>query len=126
MDIRRGQVWWWKCPESSRPHIEQGTRPVVIVSNDTCNSRSPVVSVVPMTTSVKKPYPQQVPVIFSRSVSIALADQITSIPVSELRTFICTLADFQMEQIDNAIAVQLGLVLDHSAKKQQVSDNGSC
>ena len=110
MDIRRGQVWWWDCPEHDRNHLEQGMRPVVVVSNDTCNTYSQVISVVPFTTSVKKPYPQQVPVIFNKSVSIAIADQITSIPAGELISFVCTLADFQMEQIDKAIAVQLGLV----------------
>ena len=122
MDIRRGQVWWWNCPQHNRLHIEQGDRPVVIVSNDVCNSASPVVSVIPFTTSVKKPYPQQVPLIFNRSVSIAMADQLTSIPVSELGSPICTLAEFQMEQVDKAIAIQLGLV----PVSTKVSENGSC
>lgn len=110
MEIRRGQVWWWNCPAHSRSHIQSGTRPVVIVSNDICNGLSPVVTVVPLTTSVKKPYPQQVPVVFLDRVSIALADQLTSIPVSELGKQVCTLCDFQMDQIDKAIAIQLGLV----------------
>lgn len=124
MDIRRGQVWWWNCPEHNREHIEKGTRPVVVVSNDTCNTYSPVVTVVPFTTSIKRPYPQQVPVIFNGSVSVAIADQLTSIPVSELERFVCTLQDFQMEQVDKAIAVQLGFIAP--TKKPQVSDSGSC
>lgn len=119
MDIKRGQVWWWNCPEHDRDHIEQGIRPVIIVSNDTCNTYSPVVTVIPCTTSVKKPYPQQVPVIFNKSVSIALADQITCIPVGELSRQIGTLADFQMEQVDKAIAVQLGFVCIPSAGKNE-------
>lgn len=110
MDIRRGQVWWWKCPEHNRSHIQEGARPVVIVSNDTCNAMSPVVTVVPCTTAVKRPYPQQVPLVIDRNVSIAIADQITSIPVGELDRYICTLADFQLEQVDRAISVQLGFV----------------
>ena len=118
MDIRRGQVWWWNCPDHDRAHIEQGMRPAVVVSNDVCNSASPVVTIVPFTTSVKKPYPQQVPTIFNKSVSIAIADQITSIPAGELDRFICTLADFQMEQIDRAIAVQLGFVPVSSRKTE--------
>lgn len=110
MDIRRGQVWWWNCPDHNRKHIQEGTRPVVIVSNDTCNQASEVITVIPLTTSIKRPYPQQVPVIFDGGVSVALADQITSIPVSELHRYICDLRDFQMDQIENAIAIQLGLV----------------
>lgn len=110
MDIRRGQVWWWTCPHHSRSHIQQGTRPVVIVSNDVCNQASAVVTVVPLTTSVKRPFPQQVPVIHDGGVSIALADQLTSIPVAELDRYLCTLREFQMDQIEKAIAIQLGLI----------------
>ena len=110
MDIRRGQVWWWSCPAHNRKHLQEGRRPVVVVSNNTCNKVSPVVTVVPLTTSVKRPYPQQVPIVVNHSVSIAIADQITSVPVGELDSFVCTLYNFQMEQIDKAIQVQLGLV----------------
>jgi mRNA interferase MazF len=110
-NIRRGQVWWWNCPKHNREHIHEGDRPVVIISNDICNAASPVVAVVPFTTVVKKPYPQQVPLIFDKRVSIAIVDQLTSIPKSELDRLICTLADFQMEQVDKAIACHLGLAL---------------
>ena len=110
MDIRRGQVWWWDCATHNRKHIQEGMRPVVIVSNDTCNVASPVVTVVPLTTSVKRPYPQQVPIVVNDGISIAIADQLTSIPVSELKKYICTLRDFQMDQIDRAMAIQLGLI----------------
>ena len=110
MEIRRGQVWWWNCPEHSRQHIQQGTRPVVVVSNDACNEASGVVTVVPFTSRVKKPYPQQAPVVLPDGVSIALADQITCVPVDELIRPICELRDFQMETVDRAIAIQLGLV----------------
>ena len=103
-------MWWWRCPPHTRRHIQSGTRPVVVVSNDTCNEASEVVTVVPFTTQVKRPYPQQVPVIFEGAVSIALADQITSVPISELHEYSGELRDFQMDQIDRAIAVQLGFV----------------
>lgn len=113
MNVRRGQVWWWNGPDHDRPHIQTGGRPVVIVSNDVCNEMSPVVTVVPFTSRVKHPYPQHAPVIFNHRVSIALADQITSIPQSELSELVCDLCDFQMEQVDRAIAVQLGLIPTH-------------
>lgn len=125
MDIRRGQVWWWDCPAHNRKHIQEGRRPVVIVSNDVCNKASPVVTVVPMTTSVKRPYPQQVPVVMQEHISIAIADQITSVAVGELDNYVCTLCDFQMEQIDRAIAVQLGLTLSSPAHCPVV-EHGSC
>lgn len=110
MDIKRGSVWWWNCPSHDRQHIQEGNRPVVVVSNDVCNQVSRVVTVVPLTHSVKRPYPQQVPIIFDEEVSIALADQVTSIPVGELGSYMGRLRNFQMEQIDRALKVQLGLV----------------
>lgn len=110
MAIRRGQVWWWKCPAHAREHLQEGVRPVVIVSNDACNAASPVITVVPLTSRVKNPYPQQACVILNDRICVALTDQITSIPVSELDTYMCTLREFQLDQVDTAIAVQLGFV----------------
>lgn len=120
MEIRRGSVWWWNCPIHSRLHIQEGTRPVVVVSNDECNKSSGVVTVVPFTTRVKRPYPQQVPLVLNGGISIAIADQITSIPVGELERYVCDLHDFQMEQVDKAIAIQVGLQpITSSLKKNE-------
>lgn len=110
MEIRRGQVWWWNCPSHNRTHIQEGTRPVVIVSNDDCNKFSDVFTIVPLSTKIKRPYPQQVPIVFNEGVSMALADQITTIPIEELHRYVCDLPQFQMDQIDTAIAIQLGFV----------------
>lgn len=110
MEIRRGSIYWWNCPEHNRRHIQEGVRPVVVVSNDTCNEASGVVTIVPFSTKAKKAYPQQVPVIFDESVSIALCDQITSVPKDELQRWMCDLHTYQMDQIDVAVAIQLGLV----------------
>lgn len=110
MEIRRGSVYWWNCPEHNREHIQEGVRPVVVVSNDKCNEFSRVVTVVPFTSRVKRPYPQQVAVVMPDGVSIALCDQVTSVPVGELHRHICDLCDYQMDQIDTALAVQLGFV----------------
>mgnify|MGYP003294416521 CR=1 FL=1 len=81
-----------------------------MVSNDQCNESSGVVTVVPFSSRVKRPYPQQVPVVFSDGVSIALCDQLTSVPVEELQRYVCDLHSYQMDQIDVAIAIQLGFV----------------
>lgn len=110
MNIRRGSVYWWNCPEHNRPHIQEGVRPVVVVSNDECNQFSGVVTVVPLSTKVKRPYSQQVAVVLPDGLSLALCDQVTSIPVCELQRHICELHDYQIDQIDVALAIQLGFV----------------
>lgn len=110
MEIRRGSVYWWNCPEHNRRHIQEGVRPVVVVSNDNCNEFSGVVTVVPFTSKVRRPFPQQVAVVLPDGVSIALCDQVTSIPAEELQRHICDLHNYQMDQIEVALAVQLGFV----------------
>lgn len=126
MRIYRGDVWWWNCPSHRREHIQEGVRPVVVVSNNICNEASDVITVMPLTSRVKKPYPQQVPVVFNGAFSIVLADQITSIPIAELGNFAGHLADFQMEQVDNAIAVQLSLGRHRLKNSIDCSLSGEC
>lgn len=107
--ISRGDVYWWNCPVHNRPHLLNKTRPVLVVSNNTCNLNSGVITVAPLTTSAKKAYPTQVPVVINGGVSIILLDKVTSIPVEELGSKITYLKDWQMEQADRALRVQLGL-----------------
>lgn len=109
MDIRRGEVYWWRCPEHHRPHLLNKTRPVVVVSNDICNAVSKVITVAPMTSQSKKPYPVEVPVVFNGEFSVVLLDKITSIPVEELGYKMGALKDFQMWDVEKAMKIQLGL-----------------
>ena len=107
--ISRGDIYWWNCPFHNRPHLLNKTRPVLVVSNNTCNLNSGVITVAPLTTSAKKAYPTQVPVVTNGGVSIILLDKVTSIPVEELGSKITHLKNWQMEQADKALRVQLGL-----------------
>ena len=107
--ISRGDIYWWNCPVHNRPHLLNKTRPVLVVSNNTCNLNSGVITVAPLTTSAKKAYPTQVPVVVNGGVSVILLDKVTSIPVEELGKKITHLKDWQMEQADRALIVQLGL-----------------
>ena len=107
--ISRGDIYWWNCPVHNRPHLLNKTRPVLVVSNNACNLSSGVITVAPLTTSAKKAYPTQVPVVINGGVSIILLDKVTSIPVEELGSKITYLKDWQMEQADKALRVQLGL-----------------
>lgn len=109
-NIKRGQVFWWYPNRPKEGHIQAGTRPAIVVSNDVCNMKSPVVTIVPATTACKRPYPQHAPFVMQGEFNLALGDQITSIPVTELGDYICTLKDFQMEQVERAILVQLGFI----------------
>lgn len=109
MSVKRGEVFWWNCPDHNRPHLLKKTRPVLVVSNNTCNLNSAVITVAPLTTKVKRAFPTQVPIVINDGVSIVLLDKITSIPIEELGTKIGLLKDWQMAQVDQSLRVQLGL-----------------
>lgn len=51
---QRMEVWYASIPLHDGSSIQGGSRPVVIVSNDICNSVSTVLTIAPMTRRMKK------------------------------------------------------------------------
>ena len=58
--LRRGWVWMIEYKQSYDGHIQGGTRPWVVVSNDDCNRNSPVIHMAPVTSQPKRPLPTHV------------------------------------------------------------------
>ena len=91
-----------------------GCRPVVIMSNDTANQHSETVTVVPMTSKMKKEYlPTHVPVGYvdcpSIEPSMALAEQVTTIGKTALKNNVGRVAEKKIQEIEKAVKVHLGL-----------------
>ena len=81
-ECKNGDIYIAKLPIKTAEHIQDGIRPVIIVSNDKANKYSPVITVIPMTGNLeKKSLPTHVVVDHCGLAknSIALAEQITSI-----------------------------------------------
>lgn len=109
IDVKRGDVFWWTPSVDFRgDFIQQGTRPVVVVSNNLANRGSGVITVVPLTTKVHGEFPQQAALIVNGTFSLALADQIVTIPRKELGKFIQHLKGYQMFSVERAMKIQLG------------------
>jgi len=85
------------------------TRPAVIVSNDSCNRLGARVVVVPMTSNVDSLYPGEAMVEVQGRAARALGDQIRSLDRRRLKARIGTLTPVGMANIDEALAVTLGL-----------------
>ena len=51
---RFGELYYANLPVITNSRVQQGLRPVLVISNNMCNVHSPVVSVVPLTTSITK------------------------------------------------------------------------
>ena len=111
--VRRGDIFY--ADLSPVVGSEQGgTRPVLIVQNDTGNRHSPTVIAAAITSQLGKarlPTHIQVPggeVGLSKD-SVILLEQIRTLDKRRLRERMGRLSDAQMSRVDNAIAVSFGL-----------------
>ena len=115
----RGEVWFAELGYHGNTSVQDGCRPVIIVSNDDGNHHSETVCVLPMTSRLKKGYlPSHVEIgqddlrrrnmgrIFEPS--MILAEQITTISKSSLRSYLGIVEDDEkMMEINDAVKAQL-------------------
>ena len=115
----RGEVWFAELGYHRDSSVQDGCRPVIIVSNDDGNHHSETVCVLPMTSRLKKGYlPSHVEIgqgDLSRrdtgrafETSMILAEQITTISKEALRSYLGIVEDGEkMREINNAVRAQL-------------------
>lgn len=104
MEIYRGDIFF---VEGGTNNYEKG-RPCVIVSNNTGNHFSNCVEVVWLTTAEKKPLPTHVEVIAGQKAT-AMCEGIETIRKERLSNFMRTCTPAEMQAIDGALMVSLGL-----------------
>lgn len=108
MNIKRGDIYF--VNDTNQGGSEQNrNRPAVIVSNDLGNTFSSIVEVVFLTTQPKKVLPTHC-FILAKKQSVALCEQITTISKERLGTYIRSCSALEMQNLNNALAVSLGLV----------------
>jgi mRNA interferase MazF len=107
--MRRGEVWWVSFEPSLGGEIRK-KRPAVIISNDAANRYLSRVQVVPMTSRTDRVYPSEAVVRVNRRQSKAMADQLTTVSKQRLTNRMGRLSVQDMNKVENAVIVQLGLV----------------
>lgn len=109
--VRRGDIWMADLRIGAVGSEQGKIRPVLVVQNNIGNKHSPTVTVVPLTSRTKNNLPTHVilnePCLPSRS--IALVEQIRTIDKSRLIRHIGRISKSIMNQINEAIAIQVGL-----------------
>ena len=120
-DVRRGEIWFAELGVHPGTTVEEGCRPVIVISNDTANTRSESVAVIPMTSKMKKYYlPSHLP-IYKEDLTdtdparpfkdcMLLAEQVTTISRSAFLNCLGRIRDAEkMSAIENALLVHLGI-----------------
>lgn len=109
--LLRGSIFMANIPMVQDGCVQVGYRPVIVVQNNKGNAFSPTVQVVPLTTKKKKELPMHKKIKgngLDRE-STALIEQIQTISKSSLHRYIGCADDETMKEIDNCLAIQLGL-----------------
>jgi len=106
---RRGDIYWVALDPTLGTEIRK-TRPAVIISNDSCNTHGTRVVVLPVTSNVSSLYPGEAAIEVNGKPARALGDQIRSIDKARLRSRIGRLRQDEIQAVDEALRVTLGLV----------------
>ena len=104
---KRGDIVYVNIGETTGSE-QSGKRPAVIVSNNKANTHSPVLIVVYLTTKKKNPLPTHARVMCIKP-SIALCEEPTSVDISRIGEPFKTCTKKEMEEIDLALGIALGL-----------------
>ena len=102
--IFRGEIYYMKASET--PEV---WKPAVVVSNDRNNAHSDVVEVVYITNRDKKDLPTHVHTVATGGHATVLCEQVNSIKKEKLGDFIGLMPTEELERIDEALAISLGL-----------------
>ena len=112
--MKRGEIYFIRSTYHEEGSEQRADRPAVIVSNN--NNNSETVEVVYMTTRPKTDLPTHV---FTRSAispSTILCEQICTVGKHRVEGHIGTLTDSEMQAVDAALAISLGLDFGQRAR----------
>lgn len=107
-EFLRGEVYYLVYNHPSMLSGNRAHRPVLIVSSNKGNEVTPFVQVLSLTTQVKHGF-MYPPVESTGKTSYVKCNEIQSVPKDDLDKYVCTLTEAEMEAVDRAMMVALGL-----------------
>lgn len=116
----RGEIWFAELGEHPGTSVQEGCRPAFIISNDIGNAHSDILSVIPLTSKMKKRHlPTHVPLSDADcpnlEPSMALAEQLTTIGKDALKNYVGIVSASKIREIEKAVEMQLGLASHHAS-----------
>ena len=120
--VRRGDIYW-VMPSPYHGNGEntiRSNRPGIIVSNDSVNSQNFNYEIVYLTTQPKVDQPTHCTIRSADKPSTAICEQIQTISVEQLGSYIGTCSLNEMAAIDLCIMTSLGLNIDKRQKEEPV------
>lgn len=111
-NLKRGDVVFMDLPKIGESSVQCGLRPCVIMSNQKAIDNSTVITVVPVTSKHKRCENLHIPLFRESGLSresIALAEQILTVPKSLITKKVGTVPEFKMKAINNVIINQMQL-----------------
>lgn len=113
MTFYRGDIVLCKM-NSVGEHTQHGTRPAIIIQNNTGNKYSETLIVIPLTSRVKKPMPTHCFIPSNATTGIirhstAMCEQITTIGKEDVIRKTGNVSSRDMERLEKCIACSLGL-----------------
>ena len=113
MKVRRGDIYYINIESTGQTvgSEQSGSRPAVVIQNDTGNEYSPTTIVAFITTRKKAILPTHVRLHTNRLFypSTALLEQIRTVSKDRLERYIGTLSEAEMRKIDKALKISLEL-----------------
>lgn len=115
---KRGEIYYINNGNSGQVGSEmKKDRPAIIVSNDANNKHSSVVEVVYLTSKPKKELPTHVTIRSTGRMSVALCEEPTAISTERINNYICKATDDEMEHVDIALMIALGISMTKEMQK---------
>lgn len=112
--MKRFEIWSADLPRIDGSHVQQGFRPILIISNDRANTYSPVITAIPLTSRLAKhPMPTHVQLQGHglTKTNLALCEQVLSLDKICLKKRMGVVeAASDRAAICHALAVQLDMV----------------
>ena len=107
--MKRGDIFYIARGGGTTGSEQYADRPAIVVSNNECNKHSSVIEVVYITTQPKADLPTHVTISSTGRISTALCEQVSSISTDRVNNYIGQVTDQEMENIDIALMISLGI-----------------